>query len=67
MLIPAKVPEPIINQIYQTEAKVVKDPEAVKKLADDGLVAVASTPAEFTRFVRSEIAEWSKLVKEMKL
>jgi tripartite-type tricarboxylate transporter receptor subunit TctC len=67
MLVPAKVPEGIINQVYQTIAKVLKDPEAVKKLADDGLVAVASTPAEFTTFVHSEIAEWSKLIKEMKL
>lgn len=67
MLAPAKVPQPIINQVYQTVAKVVKDPEAVKKLADDGLVAVASTPAEFTAFVHAEIAEWSRLVKEMKL
>ena len=67
MLAPAKVPEPIINQVYQTVAKVLKDPEAVKKLADDGLVAVASTPAQFTAFVHAEIAEWSRLVKEMKL
>ena len=67
MLAPAKVPQPIINQVYQTVARVVKDPEAVKKLADDGLVAVASTPAEFTAFVHAEIAEWSRLVKEMKL
>ena len=67
MFIPAKVPEATINQIYQTMAKVLKDPEAVKKLADDGLVAVASPPAEFTTFVHLEIAEWSRLVKAMKL
>jgi tripartite-type tricarboxylate transporter receptor subunit TctC len=67
MLAPAKVPEAIINQVYQTVAKVLKDPEAVRKLADDGLVAVASTPAEFNAFVRAEIVEWSRLAKEMKL
>lgn len=67
MFVPAKVPEPIVNHVYHTVAKVLKDPEAVKRLADDGLVAVASTPAEFTAFVHSEIAEWSRLVKEMKL
>ena len=67
MLAPAKVPEPIINQVYQAVVKVMKDPEAVKRFAEDGLVATASSPAEFTKFVNSEISEWSKLVQEMKL
>ena len=36
-------------------------------VGDDGLVAVANPPEEFGAFVRSEIAEWSKLIREMKL
>ena len=67
MFAPARVPESIINQVYQSMARVLKDPEAIKRLADDGLVAVANTPAEFTGFVHAEIAEWSKLIREMKL
>ena len=67
MFVQAKVPEPVVNQVYQAVAKVLKDPEATKKLADDGLVAVASTPKEFTTFIHAEIKEWNKLIKEMKL
>jgi tripartite-type tricarboxylate transporter receptor subunit TctC len=67
MLAPARVPEPIINQVYQAVVKVMKDPDAVKRFAEDGLVATASSPAEFTRFVNSEITEWSRLVQEMNL
>jgi tripartite-type tricarboxylate transporter receptor subunit TctC len=67
MFAPAQVPDAIVNQMYQSMAKVLKDPEAVKRLADDGLVAVASPPEEFSAFVQSEIAEWSRLVREMKL
>jgi tripartite-type tricarboxylate transporter receptor subunit TctC len=48
-------------------ARILKDPEAVKKLADDGLVAVASTPQQFTTFIHTEIREWNKLIEEMKL
>jgi tripartite-type tricarboxylate transporter receptor subunit TctC len=61
------VPEPIIDRMYDAVAKVMKDPEAVKRFAEDGLVATASSPAEFTAFVHAEIAEWSKLVQDMKL
>ena len=67
MFAQARVPEPIIARIYQAVTKVMKDPEAVKRFAEDGLVAVASPPAEFTEFVRREIVEWSKLVDDMKL
>ena len=67
MLAPARVPEPIIARMYDAVAKVMKDPEAVKRFAEDGLVATASTPAEFTAFVQAEIAEWAKLVQDMKL
>ncbi len=64
---PAKVPEPMINHVYQAVAKVLKDPDTTKRLAVEGNVAVGNPPAEFGAFVRSEIAEWGKLIREMKL
>ena len=67
MFAPAQVPDSIVDHVYQSMAKVMKDPDAVRRLADDGLVAVVSTPAQFTEFIRAEIAEWSKLIGEMKL
>jgi tripartite-type tricarboxylate transporter receptor subunit TctC len=67
MFAPVRVPDPIIARMYGAVAKVMKDPQAVKRFADDGLVATASPPNEFAAFVVAEIAEWSKLVQEMKL
>jgi tripartite-type tricarboxylate transporter receptor subunit TctC len=67
MFVQSKVPDPIIARVYEGVVKVMKDPEAVKRLAEDGLVAVASTPQDYTAFIRSEITEWNKLIAEMKL
>jgi tripartite-type tricarboxylate transporter receptor subunit TctC len=67
MFAQSQVPEAIVARIYQAVTKVMKDPDAVKKLAEDGLVAVASPPQEFSKFVQTEITEWSKLVDEMRL
>jgi tripartite-type tricarboxylate transporter receptor subunit TctC len=67
MFAPAKVPDPIVARVYDAVAEVLKNPDSTKALAADGLVAVASSPADFTKFVHAEIAEWSKLVREMKL
>jgi tripartite-type tricarboxylate transporter receptor subunit TctC len=39
----------------------------VKRLAAEGLVVVGNPPEEFGAFVRAEIVEWGKLIKEMKL
>jgi tripartite-type tricarboxylate transporter receptor subunit TctC len=64
---PAGVPDPIITHVYQAVIKVLKNPDIVKRLAADAAVAVGNTPAEFSAFVRSEIAEWAKLIREMKL
>ncbi|MGH8699796.1 MAG: tripartite tricarboxylate transporter substrate-binding protein, partial [Burkholderiales bacterium] len=64
---PAAVPEPIISRIYQAVARVLKDPELVKRLAAEGTFTGGQPPAEFDAFVRSELMEWAKLIREMKL
>ncbi|OGA11471.1 MAG: hypothetical protein A2W68_16385 [Betaproteobacteria bacterium RIFCSPLOWO2_02_64_14] len=64
---PAAVPGPIIAHVYGAMAKVLKDPATVKRLASEGAVAVGNPPEEFGAFVRAEISEWSKLIREMKL
>ena len=64
---PAAVPAPIINYVYQAVAKVLKNPGTVRQLAAQGLTAVGNTPEEFGAFVRAELVEWAKLIKEMKL
>lgn len=67
MFAQADVPDAIIARVYQAVTEVLKDPNTVKVLAEDGLVATATSPKEFSSFVQAEIAEWGKLVREMKL
>ena len=43
-------------------ATVLKNPDTVKRLASEGAVAVGDSPEEFGAFVRTEIAEWTKLI-----
>jgi tripartite-type tricarboxylate transporter receptor subunit TctC len=64
---PAAVPDPIISHVYQAVAKVLKNPETVKRLAAEGAVAGGQPPAEFTAFVHQELTAWAKLIREMKL
>jgi tripartite-type tricarboxylate transporter receptor subunit TctC len=64
---PAATPEPIVSHVYMSMAKVLKDPDILKRLATEGAVPVVNPPAEFDAFVRDEVATWTKLIREMNL
>ena len=64
---PAAVRDPIIAHVYRAMATVLKNPDTVKRLAAEGTFVIASPPEEFGAFVRAEIAEWTKLIDDMKL
>ena len=61
----AAVPKPIVDKVYQGVAKVLKDPELFKILANDGVTADGRPPEEFTKFVHSEIDKWAVTAKKM--
>jgi len=64
---PAAVPESHITRVHEAAVKVLKNPDIMKMLAREGAVTVGNSPAEFGKFVRTEMAEWAKLIREMKL
>ena len=61
---PAKTPAEIIDRLNKSAAKAVQS-EAFKKLGvNEGLVMVASPPAELDRYVRGEEERWRKVIKD---
>jgi tripartite-type tricarboxylate transporter receptor subunit TctC len=61
--VPAKTPEARVNRVHSEIRKAVATPDMKAKLDDLGLVGVASTPAEFSRFIREDIEVQSRIVK----
>lgn len=64
MVAPAGVPRAIVDKLAREVAAIVREPEVVKMFVASGAVAVGSTPAEFSKFLRAEMAKWSKVIKE---
>jgi tripartite-type tricarboxylate transporter receptor subunit TctC len=60
----AKVPKPVVTKIHDSIARVLKQPDVVKRFAADGSTPVGSSPEEFNAHIKSEIAKWQKLVKD---
>ena len=60
---PPGTPAPIIDKLNSEVATVLKAPDVTERLATMGAQAAPTTPEEFGRIVRSEIARWAPVVK----
>src|SRR3954462_5107109 len=61
---PAKTPPEIIERLNKSAARAVQS-DAFKKLGvNEGLVMVASEPAELDRYVRGEEERWRKVIQD---
>ena len=64
LLAPAGTPKEVIEKIYRDSAKIVLSEEFRGKLAQLGMVPVASSPAEFSASNRRESARWERVIRE---
>ena len=64
---PAKTPQAAVNRMQGEVAKVIASPEVKAKLEEFGLVGVASTPAEFRKFIDDDIAFQARVLKLAKI
>ena len=60
---PAKTPVSRVNRIHSEVRKLVTSPDMKAKLDELGLVGVASTPAEFARFIQEDVALQAAIIK----
>lgn len=59
----AGTPAPVVERLNEAILKAMKDPEVLKRFADQGMQPFASTPAQFGSFMQAEIARWAPLIK----
>jgi tripartite-type tricarboxylate transporter receptor subunit TctC len=60
---PAGIPAPVLAKIRKDFGTALADPGVREKLATLGNDVIVMTPAEFTKFVRGEIADTSRIFK----
>jgi tripartite-type tricarboxylate transporter receptor subunit TctC len=61
---PMGTPKELVAKISADANKVLRDPQVQQKMVAAGAEASPDTPEEFGRFVKSEMAKWSKLMKD---
>ena len=61
---PAKLPAEVVARLNAEINKALKTPDLLKKLSDQGADVAGSTPEQFAKLIRDDIARWGKVVKE---
>jgi tripartite-type tricarboxylate transporter receptor subunit TctC len=60
---PAGIPAPIVKQLNETLATVLRAPDLREKLSVEAIEPLVMTPEQFAEFIRTDIARWTKLAR----
>ena len=63
LMAPATTPAPVLNRIHREVAEILKEPEMQEKFKGWGLDIISNTPTEFATFLRKDIVQWDKVIK----
>jgi tripartite-type tricarboxylate transporter receptor subunit TctC len=64
---PAKTPEPVVAKLNKALNEALQQPDITKRLSDIAAEPTPITPQQFDDFLKSEVAKWTKLVKDVNL
>ena len=67
ILLPAGAPRELIMRLNSELAQVMRAPDVRERLATDGAEPTFSTPEKFGDFIKAEIAQWSKVIRDAKI
>ena len=63
MFAPAKTPKAIVDKLSADINKALKDPDSLEKWKTLGFDPIGSTPAEFAKVQREDLAYWKMLIE----
>jgi tripartite-type tricarboxylate transporter receptor subunit TctC len=60
---PKGTPQAVIDKLQAAMTKAFADPAARARLERNGFIVSTSNPPDYTRFVNSEVARWSEVIR----
>ena len=61
---PARTPAAIIALLHRESVAVLKQPDIISRITQDGGIPVGNTPQAFAQEIRNDIAKWAKVIKD---
>ncbi len=67
VLAPAATPRDIVARLNAELVQTMRAPDMRERLAAEGAEPVSSTPEQFAAFIKAEIAQWTRVVRDAKI
>ncbi|MBZ4212184.1 MAG: tripartite tricarboxylate transporter substrate binding protein [Rhodoferax sp.] len=64
---PAGMPAPIVRQLNETLAMVLRSPELREKLSVEAIEPQVMSPEQFAAFIKADIERWTQLARDRKI
>jgi len=64
LVVPAATPPDVVTRLNKAVNQVFADEGVKQKLLDLGFLPIGGTPAEYQRFLASEVVRWRKVIKD---
>ena len=64
---PTGMPAPIVKQLNDSLAIVLRAPDLREKLSIEAIEPLVMSPEQFAAFIKTDIARWTKLAKDRKI
>jgi tripartite-type tricarboxylate transporter receptor subunit TctC len=64
LMAPAGTPPAIVEQLSAEVARAMATPTIRERTLEQGATPVGNKPAEFERFVRDDLAKWTRIIRE---
>lgn len=64
---PAGTPRAVIDRLYAEIAKAMKEPEMQEFMKQNGMIPRATTPEQFTAFLKEELERYGRVAKAIRL
>lgn len=61
---PARTPQAVITLLHREIAAIIRQPDVIARITQEGGIPVGNTPQEFAQEIRSDIAKWAKVIKD---
>jgi tripartite-type tricarboxylate transporter receptor subunit TctC len=61
---PANLPADVVAKLETSVQKALQDPEILKRFAASGIEVFGGGSKEFESYVRTQLANWTALIKE---
>ena len=61
---PANTPKPVIDKLYASLMKTLKDPDIAEKLRQQGADIVGGTPEQLAAYVHAQVPRWARVAEQ---